>query len=168
VPRDCFYEARTCSSSTKMHRFGLRAGMPGRRDQADTSRAENAVAECGIRENLQKLRSKSAPRRLRWEGKPDKLNTLIKSRRGIERTRPRATFTFAVCEPYAAKVDTGKQRDQALLAKPVLPVAGNTHSRTAAELFHAQAGLATGGGSSPHRRSFRFAIPRRAYLSGDW
>src|SRR6476660_2364327 len=55
-----------------MHRLrGLRAGMPGRRDQAGhrTGAREMAVAECGTRENLAKYYGKkSAPARLEGVG----------------------------------------------------------------------------------------------------
>src|SRR6201993_3978970 len=72
----------------RMHRLrGLRAGMPGRRDQARhrAGAREMAVAECGIRENLAKYYGqKSAPARLQGVGGEAGQTPILlaKSRRG--------------------------------------------------------------------------------------
>src|ERR1700751_3150392 len=92
----------------RMHRLrGLRAGMPGRRDQARhrAGAREMAVAERGIRENLAKYYGqKSAPAR---SGRGSRTNSSTSRQipaRVIEADSARAaTFTFAVCQPWCGR-----------------------------------------------------------------
>src|ERR1700739_4610586 len=91
-----------------MHRLrGLRAGMPGRRDQARhrAGAREMAVAERGIRENLAKYYGqKRAPAR---SGRGSRTNSSTSRQipaRVIEADSARAaTFTFAVCQPWCGR-----------------------------------------------------------------